>query len=133
MAVTAAVLAAGLATPAAAVAAGANPVSTTAHAAGHWAVGSLLPFPSATILQNLTLHYNGKSWTRVKSPDAGREGNQLYGVAAAAGRDRMGARHLCPSLRPHRPRAHHALERWVTSARGYDATVVANGSLSVSS
>jgi phosphatidylinositol-3-phosphatase len=47
-----------------------------------WAVGSLLPFPSATILQNLTLHYNGKSWTRVKSPDAGPEGNQLYGVAA---------------------------------------------------
>ena len=47
-----------------------------------WAVGSLLPIPSATILHNLALHYNGTSWTRVKTPDAGPEGNQLYGVAA---------------------------------------------------
>jgi len=47
-----------------------------------WAVGSLLPSPSATVLQNLALHYNGTSWTRVKTPDAGPEGNQLYGVAA---------------------------------------------------
>jgi hypothetical protein len=47
-----------------------------------WAVGSLLPYPSATVLHNLTLHYNGKTWTHVKTPDAGPEGNQLYGVAA---------------------------------------------------
>ncbi len=47
-----------------------------------WAVGSLLPFPSATILQNLALHYNGTTWTHVKTPDVGSEGNQLYGVAA---------------------------------------------------
>ena len=47
-----------------------------------WAVGSMLPYPSATVLQTLALHYNGTSWTRVKTPDAGPEGNQLYGVAA---------------------------------------------------
>jgi phosphatidylinositol-3-phosphatase len=47
-----------------------------------WAVGSLLPYPSATIVQTLALHYNGTSWTRVKTPDFGPEANSLYGVAA---------------------------------------------------
>ena len=47
-----------------------------------WAVGSLLPFPSATIVQTLALHYNGTSWTRVKTPDFGPEANSLYGVSA---------------------------------------------------
>jgi hypothetical protein len=47
-----------------------------------WAVGSLLPFPSATILKTLALHYNGTRWTRVKTPDFGPEANSLYGVAA---------------------------------------------------
>ncbi len=47
-----------------------------------WAAGSLLPNPNATIVQTLALHYNGTSWTRVKTPDFGPEGNSLYGVAA---------------------------------------------------
>jgi hypothetical protein len=47
-----------------------------------WAVGALLPFPSATILQTLALHYNGTSWKRVKTADVGPEANSLYGIAA---------------------------------------------------
>ena len=47
-----------------------------------WAVGSLLPNPSATIVQTLALHYNGKRWSRVPTPDSGPEANSLYGVAA---------------------------------------------------
>ncbi|HEX3389171.1 MAG TPA: alkaline phosphatase family protein [Streptosporangiaceae bacterium] len=55
--------------------------------AGHspsdlWAVGSLLPDPSATIVQTLALHYNGQRWSRVPTPDSGPEANSLYGVAA---------------------------------------------------
>ena len=47
-----------------------------------WAVGSLLPDASATIVQTLALHYNGRKWTRVKTADVGSEANSLYGVAA---------------------------------------------------
>jgi len=47
-----------------------------------WAVGSLLPNANATIVQTLALHYNGRSWKRVKTPDLGSEANSLYGVAA---------------------------------------------------
>jgi hypothetical protein len=47
-----------------------------------WAVGSLLPNASATVVQTLALHYDGTRWTRVSSPDLGHEANSLYGVAA---------------------------------------------------
>jgi hypothetical protein len=47
-----------------------------------WAVGSLLPSASATIVQTLALHYNGTNWTRVATADVGPEANSLYGVAA---------------------------------------------------
>jgi Phosphoesterase family len=47
-----------------------------------WAVGSLLPNANATIVQTLALHYNGTSWSRVRTPDVGPEANSLYGVAA---------------------------------------------------
>ncbi len=33
-------------------------------------------------MQTLALHYNGTSWTRVKTPDFGPEANSLYGVSA---------------------------------------------------
>ncbi len=46
-----------------------------------WAVGSLLPSANATIVQTLALHYNGTTWSRVKTPDLGREANSLYGLA----------------------------------------------------
>jgi hypothetical protein len=46
-----------------------------------WAVGSLLPNANATVVQTLALHYNGKAWTRVTTPDFGSEANSLYGVA----------------------------------------------------
>jgi phosphoesterase family protein len=47
-----------------------------------WAVGALLPSANATIVQTLALHYNGKTWSRVRTPNYGREANSLYGVAA---------------------------------------------------
>jgi hypothetical protein len=47
-----------------------------------WAVGSLLPNANATIVQTLAVHYNGKKWSRVPTPDFGGEANSLYGVAA---------------------------------------------------
>jgi Phosphoesterase family len=47
-----------------------------------WAVGSLLPNANATIVQTLALHYNGATWSRVKTPDVGKEANSLYGLAA---------------------------------------------------
>ena len=46
-----------------------------------WAVGSLLPNANATIVQTLALHYNGTTWSRVKTPDVGKEANSLYGLA----------------------------------------------------
>ena len=46
-----------------------------------WAVGSLLPNASATIVQTLALHYNGSKWARVATPDAGSQANSLYGLA----------------------------------------------------
>jgi hypothetical protein len=47
-----------------------------------WAVGSLLPNANATIVKTLALHYNGTTWTRVKTPDYGPEANSFYAVAA---------------------------------------------------
>jgi hypothetical protein len=47
-----------------------------------WAVGSLLPNASATIVQTLALHYNGRTWARVPTPDFGHQANSLYGIAA---------------------------------------------------
>jgi len=47
-----------------------------------WAVGSLLPNASATIVQTLALHYNGVKWSRVKTANFGPEANSLYGVTA---------------------------------------------------
>jgi hypothetical protein len=47
-----------------------------------WSVGSLLPGPNQTRVHTLAVHYNGKSWTRVPTPDVGTEANWLYGVAA---------------------------------------------------
>jgi Phosphoesterase family len=46
-----------------------------------WAVGSLLPNANATVVQTLALHYNGSTWTRVRTPDHGPEANSFYGVA----------------------------------------------------
>jgi hypothetical protein len=45
-----------------------------------WAVGSLLPNATATIVQTLALHYDGQEWTRVPTPDDGPEANSFYAV-----------------------------------------------------
>jgi hypothetical protein len=47
-----------------------------------WAVGSLLPNASSTIVRTLALHYNGTTWVHVKTPDSGSEANSFYAVAA---------------------------------------------------
>jgi hypothetical protein len=47
-----------------------------------WAVGGLLPSANATIVQTLALHYNGHSWSRVRTANVGTEANSFYGVAA---------------------------------------------------
>jgi hypothetical protein len=47
-----------------------------------WAVGGLLPDANATIVRALSVHYNGKTWTEVPTPDVGSQANSLYGVAA---------------------------------------------------
>jgi hypothetical protein len=45
-----------------------------------WAVGSLLPNATATVVQTLALHYDGANWTRVPTPDYGSEANSFYAV-----------------------------------------------------
>jgi hypothetical protein len=47
-----------------------------------WAVGSLLPNANATVVQTLAVHYDGTAWSRVATPDVGKEANYLYGLAA---------------------------------------------------
>ncbi|MGO9078060.1 MAG: alkaline phosphatase family protein [Streptosporangiaceae bacterium] len=46
-----------------------------------WAVGSLLPNANATIVHTLALHYDGKKWSRVPTPNFGSEANSFYGLA----------------------------------------------------
>jgi phosphoesterase family protein len=46
-----------------------------------WAVGSLLPNANATVVQTLALHYDGTTWSRVPTPDYGKQANSLYGLA----------------------------------------------------
>jgi hypothetical protein len=50
-----------------------------------WAVGHLLN--GAGIFQTLTLHWNGKQWRIVNSPNVGAGNNMLSGVAAVSARD----------------------------------------------
>ena len=45
-----------------------------------WAVGSLLPGANSTVVKTLAVHYNGKAWSRVRTPNAGSQANYLYGV-----------------------------------------------------
>jgi len=44
-----------------------------------WAVGQ---YQSGTVLRTLIVHWNGKSWRRVPSPNPARAGDTLSGVAA---------------------------------------------------
>src|SRR6202042_3340152 len=46
-----------------------------------WAVGSLLPSANATIVRTLAEHYNGTSWSIVRTPKAGPEASYLFGIA----------------------------------------------------
>jgi hypothetical protein len=47
-----------------------------------WAVGALLPDGNATIVRALTVHFNGKRWSAVRTPDVGPQANSLYAVSA---------------------------------------------------
>ena len=55
-------------------------------AANAWAVGS---WSNSTADQTLVLHWNGRKWHRVTSPDVGGPGNDnlLDGVTATSGRN----------------------------------------------
>jgi hypothetical protein len=50
-------------------------------AADIWAVGSLLPSAKATIVRTLAEHYNGTTWSIVRTPKTGPEASYLFGVA----------------------------------------------------
>jgi len=66
-------------------------------ASNAWAVGSYAV--SSHELRTLTLHWNGRTWTKVPSLNAGSGGNVLYGVAATSGSDAwaVGYRSLGPA------------------------------------
>jgi len=61
----------------------ANSLSAVAatSASDAWAVGS---YSAGGEIRTLTLHWDGKTWTKVPSPNAGTGKNVLYGVAATS-------------------------------------------------
>jgi hypothetical protein len=69
--------------PNAGTAGAANSLSAVAatSASDAWAVGS---YSVGDEIRTLTLHWDGKTWTKVPSPNAGSGKNVLYGVAATS-------------------------------------------------
>ena len=47
-----------------------------------WAVGNFAPAAHPDVTSALALHYDGHAWSDVPIPDAGRQANNLFGVAA---------------------------------------------------
>src|SRR5439155_3779084 len=53
-----------------------------------WAVGSYFAMPGSTVpARTLTEHWNGTSWSIVKSPNVGTNRNFLYGASAVSSSD----------------------------------------------
>ena len=60
-----------------------------------WAVGSYET--SDSIIHTLTLHWNGKSWSVVASPNVGSSSNELSGVAAVSASNSWAVGYYLPS------------------------------------
>ena len=63
-----------------------------------WAVGTADQSGTAGLYQTLTQHWNGSSWSVVKSPDIGPNSNYLYGVTAISSSNVWAVGYYFPSF-----------------------------------
>jgi hypothetical protein len=67
---------------------------TAVSATDVWAAGSEIPDGSA-LSTSLVLHWNGRKWSRVHSPNVSGESTTLYGVSAASAADVWAVGNAC--------------------------------------
>ncbi len=60
---------------------------SAASAADAWAAGEYRPPGPSSPISTLTVHWNGRKWTRVPSPNPGIDSNELFGVSTVAPTD----------------------------------------------